>query len=123
MSNISTIEEGYDSTIRMLYKLRWLGEEKERTGTFIMDDADMLAADAEPESDRILEDLVRLPYSAMSDKEIEKVIDYKANLRAYAIYLKLLKIERPDELNTFAQISELNKSDLGNDPIATYTEV
>lgn len=118
-----TISEGYDNALQMLYRLRQLGEDKERTGSFVMDEADMLAADAEPESDRSLEDLVRVPYSSMSNREIEKVIDYKANLRAYTLYLNLLKMERPTELKTFEQISEIRKSDLGNDPIATYTEV
>ena len=118
-----TIFEGYDNALQMLYRLRQLGEDKERTGSFVMDEADMLAADAEPESDRTLEELVRVPYSSMSNREIEKVIDYKANLRAYTLYLNLLKMERPTELKTFEQISEIRRSDLGNDPIATYTEV
>lgn len=115
--------DNYEIIINKLAELRELDSKSEPSGAFRIRCSDLSALEVDPASDRELEELLNLPYSAMSSIEIEKVVDYKANLRAYGLYLEMLKADDPDELDSYAAIAAIMDSAGKDSPYAEYTEV
>ena len=122
--DINEVGKRFELITLKLKELSELSKTKERSGTFTLDAPDLAVLAVEPETDRDVEELLNLPYCAMSNIEIEKLIDYKANLRAFTLYLEMIKSEDSEQLEVFRNaLANVVNSDPCSDAIAEYIEV